>query len=45
MIHNEEPVLSVGFRNPSLEFLQEVFDTVGWRGVNPSDGQIMPPFE
>jgi len=44
-IPNEDPVLSVGFRNPSLELLQTVFDAVGWRGIDPSDGQIIPPFE
>lgn len=40
----EDPVYSVGFRNPSWDLIQEVFDKVGWRGIDPSDGKIVPPF-
>jgi hypothetical protein len=40
----EDPVYSIGFRNPSLLLIQEVFEKYGWRGIDPSNGRIIPPF-
>lgn len=40
----EDPVVSLGFRNPSFQLIQRVYETTGWRGLDPSDGCILPPF-
>lgn len=40
----KDPVYGLGIRNPAFDLIQEVFDSVGWRGINPSNGQIIPPF-
>ncbi len=39
-----DPVYGLGFRNPSGELLQEVYATMGWRGVDPTNGRVIPPF-
>lgn len=40
----EDPVYSFGFRNPSFQLIQRIYETTGWRGLNPSDGRFIPPF-
>lgn len=39
-----DPVYGLGFRNPSWDLLQEVYETMGWRGIDPTNGQVVPPF-
>jgi len=40
----EDPVYALGFRNPSFQLIQKVFEKYGWRGIDPSSGQVIPPF-
>lgn len=40
----EDPVYSFGFRNPSFQLIKRIYETTGWRGLDPSNGRFIPPF-
>ena len=44
LVADKDPVWYIGFRNPSWELIQDIYSAKGWRGLDPSNGQIIPPF-
>jgi hypothetical protein len=44
IVGSESPLTSIGIRSPSLEVIQLLYDKTGWRGIDPSNCSIIPPF-
>lgn len=44
IVGKEDPLYDIGLRNPTVEMILFIYEQTGWRGIDPSNGRIVPPF-